>query len=304
VKLRLATRKSPLALWQARTAQSLLAAKETTEVELVEVVSSGDRDRSTDLARFGTTGIFTVEVDRCLLAGSADAGVHSLKDMVTTLEEGIELIATLQRGPVEDVLISNTYSRLADLPAGARVATGSMRRKALVARNRPDLEVVGIRGNVDTRLAKLDAGEADALIMARAGIVRLGLERRIKEILDPEEFIPAVGQGIVGITCATGRPAVSREVSQICDEVSWAAALAERAFLKTLRGGCNVPVGAHATLSGDLLELHGIVLATDGSRALEQRLQGSRTDCVEIGRELAERLKRDGASKLLEEARR
>ena len=302
--IRLATRSSPLALWQANRVKQLLeTAWSGIGVELVPVTSSGDRDRTTELARFGRIGIFTVEVDRALAAGRADAAVHSLKDMTTTLVDGIGLAAVFARGPVEDVLVAPEGTTLDGLPAGARVATGSLRRAAMVRAARPDLEVVGIRGNVDTRLAKLDAGEADALVMARAGLERLGYDERIAEVLDTERFVPAVGQGLVGITCRADDEESQVKVAAIRDLEAWDEALAERAFLRALRGGCNVPAGGHARAVEGGLALHGRVLSVDGERSVEGRVVGAREDAEELGAKLAERLDAEGASELIEEAR-
>ncbi|MCP3914840.1 MAG: hydroxymethylbilane synthase [bacterium] len=304
MSLTLATRGSPLALWQAHTTRDRLASiADRSDVELVKVVSSGDADRVSDIARFGRIGVFTVEVDRAVLDGRAQAGVHSLKDMTTTLEDGVMLAAVLPRGPVEDVLISRSGAVLKDLPRGARVATGSMRREAMVRRARPDLEITGVRGNVDTRLAKLAAGEADALVVARAGLVRLGLSSQITEVLDTQRFLPAVGQGIVGLTCRADDDATAAVLRAIGDEDAWAAATAERALLRTLHGGCNVPVGGHATLGGGELRLAARVLSTDGSRVLEGERSGTASDAEAIGSALGAELLAAGAAELFAEAR-
>jgi len=298
VKFHLATRRSPLALWQANTAKGLLErANSTLDVALCEIESSGDVDRTTDLARFGSIGIFTAEVDRSVLAGRARIGVHSLKDMVTTLEDGIVLGATLARGPVEDVLVG---ARLADLADGARVATGSMRRAALLKRERPELEVVSIRGNVDTRLRKLAEGQADALLMARAGLVRLGLDEHITEVLPAERFVPAVGQGIVGVTCRADDEETLALLDAIRDADSWPRALAERSFLRTMRGGCNVPIGAHARVEGGALTLHAVVASLDVSETVEDSVTGSLEAAEALGSGLAQTMLDAGAARLLE----
>ena len=304
MKFPLATRASRLALWQAETTQSLLRAKfDDLDVELHPVESSGDQRLDVELAKFGRIGIFTVEVDRVLLRGEACASVHSLKDMITDLEPGIVLAGTLERGPTSDVLISRDGVRLEDLPAGARVATGSRRRSAMLLALRPDLEVVGIRGNVETRLRKLDEGEADALIMAEAGIRRLGLGERITQVLDNASFLPAVGQGIVGIVCRAEDTASQERIRAITSEASWYAALAERSLLSALRGGCNVPVGGHAELDGDTLTLKARVLSLDGKTRVDGARTGPREEAVAIGAELAGELIEQGAAELIEAAR-
>ncbi len=304
MKFPLATRVSRLAMWQAETTQALLLAKyPELDVELRPVESSGDQRLDVELAKFGRIGIFTVEVDRILLAGEASASVHSLKDMITDLEPGIVLAGTLERGPTCDVLISRDGVQLKDLPAGARVATGSRRRSAMLRALRSDLEVVGIRGNVETRLRKLDEGEADALIMAEAGILRLELGERITEVLDHASFLPAVGQGIVGLCCRTEDTESQERIRGITCRKSWHAALAERSLLSALRGGCNVPVGGHAVVSEDDLTLRARVLSLDGATIVEGSRTGKCEDAVEIGKQLADELIRGGAAELIEAAR-
>jgi len=272
-------------------------------VELLHVRSSGDSDSTSALARFGRTGVFTVEVDRRVLAGEADAGVHSLKDMTTTLEDGVVLAGTLARGPVEDVLVSRDGATLAELPRGARVATGSLRRAAMLRAERSDLEVVMIRGNVETRLEKLADGAFDALVLAHAGLVRLGLEARISEVLDPRRFVPAVGQGIVGWTARASDDATRRLLAAISDREAWNAALAERAFLRRIHGGCNAPVGAHARASEGALHLAARVLAADGAAEVEGSAHGHAREAETLGERLAEELLAQGAGALIEEAR-
>ena len=306
MSLTLATRASPLALWQARAARARLLEAGAEAVELLEVRSSGDRDQATALARFGRIGIFTVEVDTAVVEGRADVGVHSLKDMTTTLLEGVALAAVLTRGPVQDVLVGPRAAgavRLAELPRGARVATGSLRRRAMAGAARGDLAFVELRGNVDTRLAKLDAGEAEALVLARAGLERLGLGARIHEVLDTTRFLPAVGQGIVGLTCRAEDAATRARLEALCDAPTWAAALAERALLRELRGGCNVPLGGHATVAGDELRLRARVLSIDGRECVAGERRGPAGEAEALGRELAAELLARGAARLIEGAR-
>ena len=284
---RLATRGSQLALWQAHRTQALLR-QAGHEAELVIIESSGDRDRKTDLARFGSIGIFTVEVDRAVTDGRADIGVHSLKDMTTTLHDGVQLAGCLERGMIEDALVARDGMTLDTLPAGATVGSGSLRRGAMLRAARPDLDVVPIRGNVPTRLGKVTGGELDATILARAGLVRLGLDDHITEVLDTERFLPAVGQGIVGLTCRADDDERAGLLGRtIRDEQAWSSAMAERAFLRAMKGGCNAPVGGHATVTDGLLSLSGRVLALDGRETIEGRVEGKTSDAEALGLQLA-----------------
>lgn len=297
----LATRGSDLARWQAdRAAAALQDQDPGLDVRPLVVRSMGDADQTTALARFGRIGIFTVEVDRAVLDGRAAIGVHSLKDMTTTLQEGVRLAGVLPRGSVEDVLVGST---IADLPKDARVATGSMRRRAMLLRVRPDLQCVEMRGNVGTRLDKLSAGEADALVMARAGLERLGLGDHVAEVLDRSVFVPAVGQGIVGLTCREGDEETWQRLAPLREDPAWLEALTERRFLSELRGGCNVPVGGHAWTEDGLISITGVVLSLDGTTALSSTCAGGPECAPELGGALACELKEQGAEALLEAAR-
>lgn len=302
---RLSTRGSALALWQAKRTQALLEALGHS-VELVIIESSGDRDRQTDLARFGSIGIFTVEVDRAVTDGRADIGVHSLKDMTTTLHEGVQLAGVLERGMVEDALVARDGLTLATLPQGAKVGCGSQRRGAMLRAARPDLDLVQIRGNVPTRLGKVTGGNVDATVLARAGLVRLELHEHITEVLDTARFLPAVGQGIVGLTCRTDdqeRAAVL--AASLRDAPAWAAAMSERSFLRRMKGGCNAPVGGHANVvqQGGALRLQGRVLSLDGSEVLDGSVEGAAHDAENLGIQLAQDLEARGGGRLIEAAR-
>lgn len=300
----LSTRRSRLALWQAETARDvLLAAHPGTSIDLLPVSSSGDQDLTTALSRFGRIGIFTVEVDAALLDGRAQVGVHSLKDLTTQLEEGLVLGGVLPRGPVDDALVARDGLTLEQLPAGARVATSSQRRRAQLLSTRPDLVPIEIRGNVESRLSKLDAGEADALLMARAGLERLGLGERITEVLDHERFLPAVSQGIVGLTCRADDSNTQALLAALPDDGTHARARAERRFLNTLEAGCTAPVAAHATVDGATLTLEARVLAVDGTRSLTGQRTGTLDDPEALGSALAEELLAQGAAALVAEAR-
>lgn len=307
MKLVLATRESPLARWQAEAARRLLsAAWPDLEVELLFVRSAGDRDQTEELARFGRIGIFTAEVDRAVLDGRAHAAVHSLKDMTTTLQEGMRLGGVLPRGSIEDAWVTRSGPagrKLAEVEPGARVATDSRRRAAMLRAVRPDLEVVGIRGNVETRLEKLRAGAAEALILACAGLERLGLEGAITERLDTRRFLPAVGQGLIGLTCRAGDDDTSRKLHSISDLEAFHEGLAERALLAELRGGCNVPIGASARVRESTLVLVARVLSLDGRRSVEGEVRGARDHAQQLGILLARDLQARGAGALIEAAR-
>jgi len=304
VKIVLATRGSALALWQAEaTSHVLRAGSADTSVEILTVKSGGDTDQTTDLARFGRTGIFTAEVDDALLSGRAQIGVHSLKDVPTTLPDGLVLGGVLPRGPAEDVLVSREGLSLDALPMGARVATGSVRRAAMLRRLRPDLEFVAIRGNVDTRLVKLARGEADALVLAHAGLERLGLASRITQIFSKEQCVPAPSQGIVALVCRADDAAVRRLLERVRDRDAMAEALAERALLHALHGGCNAPIGAHARAHEKTLTLHARVVSLDGRECLDDHIEGSVDDAEALGLALAQLLAARGAKRIVDAAR-
>jgi hydroxymethylbilane synthase len=272
-------------------------------VEILTVKSGGDADQTTDLARFGRTGIFTAEVDDALLSGRARIGVHSLKDVPTTLPDGLILGGVLPRGPAEDAIVSRTGQPLEALPLGARVATGSVRRSAMLRRLRSDLEFVAIRGNVDTRLVKLVRGEADALVLACAGLERLGLAARITQVLTQEQSVPAPGQGIVALVCRGDDGEVRQVLERARDRAAMAEALAERALLHALHGGCNAPIGAHARAGATSMTLHARVVSLDGRECLDDRIEGPLEDAAALGSALAERLAARGAKRIVEAAR-
>jgi len=300
----LATRGSPLALWQARAVQDRLRAiHPDREVELLVVKTEGDRVQDRPLSELSGTGVFTKEVDARVRNGDAHGAVHSLKDQLTKLPEGITLGMVLPRGPAEDALVGRISMTLAELPPGARFATGSLRRRAQILAARPDLIPVPSRGNVDTRLGKLDAGEADALVLARAGLERLGLGDRITEVIAPQTCLPAVSQGIVGVTCRTDDDATRAILHEADHSETRVRAEAERAWLCALGGGCNVPAAAHATVDGDRLHLLARVLSGDGRVCLEDALDGDVTDAARIGETLANDLLARGAGDLIREAR-
>lgn len=305
--IRIATRASQLALWQANTVASRLrAAHPDREIDIVEITTMGDAIQDRRLAELPDTGVFTKQVDQAVLDDRADLGVHSLKDQITDLDPRLLVAAVLERGPVEDALVlpsGSTATSLENLPRGARVATGSLRRAAQLRRQRSDLEIVDIRGNVDGRLAKLDAGHADAMVLACAGLERMGLGARIAEVLPQEAFRPAVSQGIVAMVCRSDDADTGAVLAAIDDEPTSIAARAERAFLHALQGGCNVPAGVTTTLMEGRVRLEARVLGMAGTPCLEDVAEGPSDDPETLGRDLALRMRSHGAASLIDELR-
>jgi hydroxymethylbilane synthase len=294
--LRLATRGSPLALWQAEFVARSLAPR---SVELVIVRTEGDRIQSASLADIGGRGVFTKEVQVAVLNGDADLAVHSLKDLPTEPTPGLTLAATPERGPAGDVLVSNRFERFDQLPEGARVATGSLRRRAMLRHRRPDLDLVDIRGNIDTRLNKLDRDDLDAILLAEAGLARLGLSARIREVLDPTWMIRAVGQGALGIECRSDDAAAIAALAPLNHARTLAEVRAERAFLRHLGGGCQTPIAAAGRVEGAELILDGVVLSPCGAERIDARGAGPADDPDRVGRDLATELLARGAARLL-----
>jgi hydroxymethylbilane synthase len=266
---------------------------------LVHVQTEGDRDQSASLAHIGGRGVFTKEIQRAVLAGAVDVAVHSLKDLPTEAVPGLVLAAVPPRGPAGDVLVTPTPTRFDDLPVGATVATGSLRRRAMLLHRRPDLRLADIRGNVDTRLRKLREHGYNALVLAEAGLERLGLTGVIAERLDPAWLLPAVGQGALGLECRSADGETRDLLAGLDDPPIRQAVEAERALLAHLGGGCQVPIGAAARVEGGRLILRGAVLAADGSRRIDGEADGPAGDPAAVGRELADRLRRQGAAALL-----
>jgi hydroxymethylbilane synthase len=298
--LRIGTRGSRLALWQANyVAERLRAVAGAPPVELVVIQTAGDQVRDVPLAQIGGDGVFTKEIQRALLGGQVDVAVHSLKDLPTTAVEGLRLAAVPPRGPAGDVFVSNRHRSFADLPAGAAVATGSLRRRAQVLHRRPDLGLVPIRGNVETRLRKLTDEDLDALILAQAGLERLGLGEAVTEILDPAWMLPAVGQGALGLECRADDAAVLHILAHLDDPATHLAVRAERSLLRSLGGGCQVPIGAAGVVRDGVLTLRGVVLRPDGRQRVEGQTAGPAGEAEDLGRKLAEDLLGRGAAELL-----
>ncbi|MCA9184384.1 MAG: hydroxymethylbilane synthase [Planctomycetales bacterium] len=303
-KLRLGTRASALARWQAEWVQAELQ-RRGHEVELVLITTTGDTHIG-GLESTGGVGVFTKEIQRALLANEVDIAVHSLKDLPTEPVAGLALAAVPIRAVIEDALISVRFNGLAALPHGGRIGTGSLRRRAQLLHLRPDLRILGIRGNVDTRLSKLDADEYDAIILAHAGLQRLGWDHRVTEVLSTQSMLPAVGQGALGIETRVGDRAAFEAAGALNDRPSHAAVLAERSLLAELRGGCLAPVAAWArptTNDGLLFEMDAVVLSADGVQRLHVRGTDTIDEVETLGQRLASELIELGASELITSAR-
>jgi hydroxymethylbilane synthase len=296
--LRLGTRKSKLALWQANFVKEKLEAL-GCKVELVPITTTGDKILDAPLAKIGGKGLFVKEIENALLAGEIDLAVHSLKDVPITIPEGLTLSAITEREEPYDVLISRNGKKLEELPSGAVVGTSSLRRQVQIKRRRRDLKVEILRGNVDTRLKKLKEGLYDAIVLAYAGVKRMGLSGEISQVL--EDFIPAVGQGSLAIETRAEDERVINFVKVLNHEESWLRAVCERAFLRELQGGCQVPMGAYAWIEGDSIKIKGFISDLEGERFLEGYEEGSLQEAEEVGKRLAQRLLREGGEEILKE---
>ncbi len=304
--LKLGTRGSPLALAQAHEVRARLLDAHGLAAEAVEIVpirTSGDTIQDRALSEAGGKGLFTKELDRALIDGGIDLAVHSAKDLPTTLPEEIEIAGYLPREDARDVFLSPRFTHLNDLPIGAVVGSASLRRQALARRLRPDLEIRLLRGNVQTRLAKLDSGEFDATILAMAGLKRLGLTGRVTAILDVESFLPAVGQGAIVITVRRDDASVLAAVAPILDADTGLAVSCERAFLGVLDGSCRTPIAGHARCLGDALEFRGLLLGPNGSEAVETLARGSTDNAVRLGEDAGHDLLSRASSALLAQIR-
>ncbi len=299
-RLRIATRKSQLALWQAEhVAQLLRSAHTDLEVELVPMSTKGDLIQDRSLAAIGGKGLFIKELETALEEHRADVAVHSMKDVPAEMPPGFAIGAVLQRGDPFDALIAPRYARLEDLPRCARVGTSSLRRQAQLLATRPDLSIHALRGNVNTRLRRLDDGELDAIVLACAGLARLGWESRITTRLDPSISLPAVGQGVIGVECRADDRATLACIGVLEHPATRIAIDAERAFSQHLGGSCQSPIAAFARLDEDRLTIDGLVAEPDGSRLLRERMSGRAGESARLGKELAERVLANGAAALL-----
>jgi hydroxymethylbilane synthase len=292
--VRIGTRGSPLALAQAGMVRAQLAAHglPPDRIEIETIKTTGDAIRDRPLAEVGGKGLFTKEIEEALLAGAVDLAVHSAKDMPTVLPDGLTIMAVLPREDARDAFISRKAKALRDLAPGAVVGTASLRRQALVKRLRPDLGVVSFRGNVETRLRKLDEGVVDATLLALAGLKRLGLADAATEVLDPGDFIPAVGQGIIAIEARAEDAATQDLLAAINHAETHTALIAERAFLAVLDGSCRTPIAGHAVLGPGTLRFSGLIARPDGTAAFETTRIGTPADAAAIGEDAGRELRR------------
>ncbi len=298
--IRIATRQSPLALWQAHYVKDALqAAHPGLEVELVTMVTKGDIILDTPLAKVGGKGLFVKELEVAMLEGRADLAVHSMKDVPVDFPEGLGLVTICEREDPRDAFVSNTYASIDELPQGAVVGTCSLRRQCQLKEARPDLIIKELRGNVGTRLGKLDAGDYDAIILAAAGLKRLELEERIRSFIEPEQSLPAVGQGAVGIECRLNDERLLKLLAPLNHVDTADRVKCERAMNLTLEGGCQVPIGSYALLNGDELWLRALVGEPDGSTIVRGEIRGARQDAESLGIELAHQLLDQGAKEIL-----
>lgn len=308
--VRIASRGSQLALWQTRSVeQAIRAASPGIDVEIRVIKTTGDNVQDVPLAKIGDKGLFTKELDVALLSGEADLAVHSLKDVPTRVPDGLEIVAVGRREDPRDVLLlaPGQLGTLATLPPGARVGTSSLRRRAQLCAARADLEVLDLRGNLNTRLAKLDRGDYDAIVLAAAGVLRLGWKDRIAAYLDPAEWLPAVGQGALGVVARSRDERIRALLADFHDPLTAACTAAERAFLAALEGGCQVPIGALATLDDEGMTLHGLVADVDGAAVLRDSVfvagDAWTAASADAGRALAARMLELGAGEVLARVR-
>ena len=302
MKIRIATRKSPLALWQANfVKQNLLLAHKDLTVELIPMVTQGDIILDSPLSKIGGKGLFVKQLEQAILNNEADIAVHSIKDIPAQFPEGLMLAAICQRDEVRDAFVANKYASLNDLPKGAIVGTSSLRRQCQLRSHFPHLIIKDLRGNVGTRLNKLDDEQYDAIILASVGLKRLSLEHRITQYIGIDLMLPAVGQGAVGIESRTDDKQILDIISVLDDKKSRACIQAERAMNNALQGGCQVPIAGYCRLNNDELMLQGLVGRVDGSKIIKQQITGFINEAESLGEKLAKQLLNQGADLILTE---
>lgn len=300
--IKIGTRASLLAMAQSTNIKNLIESRyPKVFVELVKIVTKGDKILDVPLAKVGGKGLFVKEIEDAILRHDVDIAVHSMKDVPAELPDGLHLGIITKREDPRDAFISNEYQTLRDLPQGARIGTSSLRRKSQIAKIRGDLVISDLRGNLDTRLRKLDEKQYDAIILAAAGLNRLKLSSRVASFLNPTEMLPAVGQGAVGIELRQADADLFESLSFLADETTAVAVRAERAFLHRLEGGCQVPIGAFAQLKDKELTITGLIASVDGAKMLKQTLNGAVVDAEKLGVQLAEELLANGGGEILAE---
>lgn len=300
--LRIATRKSPLALWQAYYVRDQLKSHHPElEIELVTMTTQGDKILDTPLAKVGGKGLFVKELETGMLEGRADIAVHSMKDVPVEFPEGLHLAVICEREDPRDAFVSNHYKNLDELPQGARLGTSSLRRQAQIAALRPDLNIIDLRGNVNTRLKKLDDGEYDAIILAAAGLKRLEFDDRISQFIGTDISLPAIGQGAVGIECRSDDSRVNELLAPLNDYKTQVRVLTERAMNERLQGGCQVPIAGYAEFERGVIMMRGLVGRVDGTEIIRGEIAGPPEHAEELGTVLADDLLSRGADKILEE---
>ncbi len=301
-QLRIGTRRSQLALWQANwVKETLVRRNPDLDVEIVKIKTTGDKILDVPLAKVGGKGLFVKEIETALLDNSVDLAVHSMKDVPTQLPEGLKIVAVSEREDPRDVIISREGKTLAQLPKGARIGTSSLRRQAQLAGFRPDLVMESLRGNINTRLKKLREGQYDAIVLAYAGVKRLGWEGEVTQILDTDIMLPAIGQGALGIEARGDDPGTLERIMFLNHSETSLCVRAERAFLHRLEGGCQVPIAAYATADNSMVTLAGLVADVNGEKLIRMEVRSDEASCEEAGMELAEQILDSGGREILEE---
>ena len=301
-KIKIATRRSPLAIWQAEyVKKELIRNHSDIEIQIVRIQTEGDRFLDAPLFDIGGKGLFIKELEEALLSKNADIAVHSMKDVIVELPKGLEISVIMKREDSRDVLISNQYNSIAEIPDNSTVGTSSLRRQSQLKQVNSNILFEDLRGNVETRIGKLDDGKYDAIILAAAGIIRLGLAERITEFISFSHVLPAVGQGAIGIECRTNDETTQQLIAPLNDKDTSLCVLTERAFSRRLNGGCQLPIASHAVIENNQIKVDGLVARLDGSKVIRLQKIGESEDADKIGSSLAEALLDNGADAILKD---
>ena len=301
-KIKIATRRSPLAIWQAEyVKKELIMNHSDIEIQIVRIQTEGDRFLDAPLFDIGGKGLFIKELEEALLSKNADIAVHSMKDVIVELPKGLEISVIMKREDSRDVLISNQYNSIAEIPGNSTVGTSSLRRQSQLKQVNSNILFEDLRGNVETRIGKLDDGKYDAIILAAAGIIRLGLAERITELISFSHVLPAVGQGAIGIECRTNDETTQQLIAPLNDKDTSLCVLTERAFSRRLNGGCQLPIASHAVIENNQIKVDGLVARLDGSKVIRLQKIGELEDADKIGSSLAEALLDNGADAILKD---